>query len=87
LASSRLEIGVITLGEFLSDARLGQKISARQRVHEIVDAARLADEAGLEVFGVGEHHSLDFVVLAGWGCLPVNGPCATAGYPAPKSRM
>jgi hypothetical protein len=34
-----LEIGVITLGEFLSDPRVGKKISARQRVREIVDAA------------------------------------------------
>jgi probable LLM family oxidoreductase len=29
-----------------------------------VAAARLADEAGLDVFGVGEHHALDFVVSA-----------------------
>jgi probable LLM family oxidoreductase len=57
-----IEIGVVTLGEFLSDARVGKKISAAQRLQEIVDAARLADEAGLDVFGVGEHHSLDFVV-------------------------
>jgi alkanesulfonate monooxygenase SsuD/methylene tetrahydromethanopterin reductase-like flavin-dependent oxidoreductase (luciferase family) len=57
-----LEIGVITLGEFLSDPRVGKKISAAQRLQEIVDAARLADEASLDVFGIGEHHSLDFVV-------------------------
>ena len=29
---------------------------------DIVEAAKLADEAGLDVFGVGEHHRLDFVV-------------------------
>src|SRR5664279_4717360 len=58
------QIGVITLGEFLSDPQVGKKISAQQRLKEIVDAARLADEAGLDVFGVGEHHSLDFVVSA-----------------------
>ena len=59
-----LQIGVITLGEFLSDPRIGKKISAQQRLKEIVAAARLADEAGLNAFGVGEHHSLDFVVSA-----------------------
>lgn len=59
-----LQIGVITLGEFLSDPRIGKRISAQQRLQEIVAAARLADEAGLDVFGVGEHHSLDFVVSA-----------------------
>lgn len=59
-----MEIGVITLGEFLNDPQNGQKISAQQRIQEIVQAAQLADEAGLDVFGVGEHHSLDFVVSA-----------------------
>src|ERR1035437_8037771 len=59
-----MEIGVITLGEFLNDPQNGQKINAQQRIKEIVDAARLADEAGLDVFGVGEHHALDFVVSA-----------------------
>ena len=61
---SGLEIGVITLGELLSDPRVGKKISVAQRIQEIVDAARLADQAGLGVFGIGEHHSLDFVVSA-----------------------
>jgi probable LLM family oxidoreductase len=59
-----MEIGVITLGEFLNDPQNGRKISAQQRIQEIVQAAQLADEAGLDVFGVGEHHSLDFVVSA-----------------------
>jgi probable LLM family oxidoreductase len=59
-----LQIGVITLGEFLSDPRIGKRISAQQRLKEIVAAARLADEAGLDAFGIGEHHSLDFVVSA-----------------------
>jgi probable LLM family oxidoreductase len=58
------QIGVITLGEFLSDPKVGKKISAQQRLKEIVAAAQLADQAGLDVFGVGEHHSLDFVVSA-----------------------
>ena len=48
-----MEIGVITLGEFLNDPQNGQKISAQQRIQEIVQAAQLADETRLEVFGVG----------------------------------
>ncbi len=38
------EIGVITLGEFLTDPQNSQKISAQQRKQEIIQAARLADE-------------------------------------------
>lgn len=34
----------------------------KQRLREIVDAAILADEAGLDIFGIGEHHTLDFAV-------------------------
>ena len=56
-----METGVITLGELLSDPHLGKKISPRQRLEEILAAAELADQAGLDVFGVGEHHRLDFV--------------------------
>lgn len=57
-----MEIGIISLGEHLSDVQSGQKISPQQRLKEIIAAAKLADEAGLDVFGLGEHHSADFVV-------------------------
>ncbi len=59
-----LEIGVTTLGEHMSDPLTGRMIPAQQRLREIVDAARLTDEAGLDAFAVGEHHSPDFVVSA-----------------------
>jgi probable LLM family oxidoreductase len=59
-----VEIGVITLGELLSDPGVGKKLTPRQRMEEILAAAELADQAGLDVFGVGEHHRLDFVVSA-----------------------
>lgn len=35
-------------------------VTAKERIKEIVQAAKLADEAGLDVFGVGEHHRLDY---------------------------
>ncbi|MDW0118307.1 LLM class flavin-dependent oxidoreductase [Sporosarcina thermotolerans] len=40
----------------------GKSISAGQRMKEIMEAAKLADEAGLDIFGVGEHHRLDYAV-------------------------
>lgn len=58
-----VEIGVYTFGELIPDPQTGRAISARQRLQEIVAAAKLADEAGLDVFGVGEHHRLDMAVL------------------------
>jgi probable LLM family oxidoreductase len=59
-----MEIGVITLGELVSDPAIGRKITPRQRLEEILAAAVMADEGGLDVFGVGEHHRLDFVASA-----------------------
>ena len=58
--SSGIEIGLYTLGDIVMDPLTGKTISAGQRVKEIVEAAKLADEAGLDIFGVGEHHRLDY---------------------------
>ncbi|TJY42842.1 LLM class flavin-dependent oxidoreductase [Cohnella pontilimi] len=62
--NSGIEIGLYTLADLGPDPHTGQTISAKQRVKEIVEAAKLADEAGLDVFGVGEHHRLDYAVSA-----------------------
>jgi probable LLM family oxidoreductase len=59
-----LEIGLYTLGDISSDPVKGQPISASQRMKEIIEAAKLADEAGLDVFGIGEHHRLDYATSA-----------------------
>ncbi|MDT3427635.1 putative LLM family oxidoreductase [Paenibacillus forsythiae] len=56
------EFGVYTLGDIVPDPATGQAVSPHQRLRDIVAAAKLADEAGLDVFGVGEHHRLDFAV-------------------------
>ena len=53
-----MEIGVFTF----ADVRPGE--SAEQRLREVVAEAELADEVGLEVFGVGEHHRPDYAVSA-----------------------
>ncbi|WP_156291571.1 LLM class flavin-dependent oxidoreductase [Oceanobacillus salinisoli] len=56
------EIGIYTLGDIVADPYTGKSNNAKQRIHEIIDAAKLADEAGLDIFGVGEHHRLDYAV-------------------------
>ncbi|MCM3571157.1 LLM class flavin-dependent oxidoreductase [Neobacillus mesonae] len=55
-----IEIGIYTLADIGPDPLTGKTISAQERVKEIIQAAKLADEAGLDVFGVGEHHRLDY---------------------------
>lgn len=56
------EIGIYTLADIGPDPLTGYTVSAKQRVKDIIKAAQLADEAGLDVFGVGEHHRLDYAV-------------------------
>lgn len=59
-----IEIGIYTLGDICPDPHTGKVIHSGQRVKEIIEAAKLADEAELDVFGVGEHHRLDYAVSA-----------------------
>jgi hypothetical protein len=33
-------------------------------LHDTIEQIRLADEVGLDVFGVGEHHRSDFIASA-----------------------
>jgi probable LLM family oxidoreductase len=58
--SIEFEFGIYSLGELIPGPS-GQTISSSKRIEEIIAAAKLADEAGLDLFGIGEHHRLDFV--------------------------
>lgn len=56
------EYGLISLADHLDDPTSGRHISQRQRLCEIVDQAVLAEEAGFDVFGVGEHHFGNYIL-------------------------
>lgn len=55
-----MEIGISTFVETTPDVRTGEVISHAQRIREVVEEIILADQVGLDVFGVGEHHRKDF---------------------------
>jgi probable LLM family oxidoreductase len=55
------EIGVFTFGELTRDAA-GAHAPAARRLADVLEWARVADQAGLDVFGVGEHHREDFAI-------------------------
>lgn len=42
----------------------GEKISPAERLRNLIETIELADQVGLDVFGVGEHHRPDFVASA-----------------------
>ncbi|MFJ2263704.1 LLM class flavin-dependent oxidoreductase [Streptomyces sp. NPDC087844] len=53
---TEVELGVFSLTDIVPGA------TSAQRVRDIVDAGVFADQAGLDVFGVGEHHTPRFAV-------------------------
>ncbi|TDL75299.1 LLM class flavin-dependent oxidoreductase [Rhodococcus qingshengii] len=55
-----IEIGIYTLADIGPDPLTNKTITPKQRMKEMIQAAKIADEAGLDVFGVGEHHRLDY---------------------------
>ncbi len=59
-----MELGIYTFAETTPDPRTGRAISAEQRLRDLLEEIELADQVGLDVFGVGEHHRPDFVVSA-----------------------
>src|SRR5690554_3623271 len=62
--SKGLEFGLYTLGDHLPNPYTGERISEQQRLQEIVEMARLAEQAGMDVFVVGESHQ-DYFVTQG----------------------
>jgi len=55
-----MEIGVSSFVETVPDVHTGELISHAQRLREVVEEIVLADQVGLDVFGVGEHHRQDY---------------------------
>lgn len=59
-----MEIGVTTFVETTPDVETGQVTSHAERIREVVEEIVLADQVGLDVFGVGEHHRVDYACSA-----------------------
>ncbi len=55
-----MEIGISTFVETTPDVKTGKVISHAERLREVVEEIVLADEVGLDIYGVGEHHREDF---------------------------
>jgi alkanesulfonate monooxygenase SsuD/methylene tetrahydromethanopterin reductase-like flavin-dependent oxidoreductase (luciferase family) len=59
-----MELGIMTFSDIRADVRTGETLSIRQRLRDLVDQARLADQAGIEVIALGEHHRREFTLSA-----------------------
>ncbi len=59
-----MEFGIYTFVDHTPDPVTGEKITAAQRHANLLEEAELADQLGLDMFGVGEHHREDFIASA-----------------------
>lgn len=59
-----MELGIGMFGDLSFDPRTGKPRHAGLKLQEILEQIKLADEVGLDVFGLGEHHRPDYAVSA-----------------------
>ncbi len=59
-----MELGLYTFGDVGTDPVTGARIDPSQRLRHLVEEIELADQVGLDVFGLGEHHRPDYAVSA-----------------------
>jgi probable LLM family oxidoreductase len=57
-----MELGIFSFGDIHPNPVTGERTSPEQRMADLLERARLADEVGLHYFGIGEHHRPDYAV-------------------------
>ena len=56
-----MQIGVDSFGAVISDPATRITLRPVQRIQNLLEEIVLADQVGLDVFGIGEHHRSEFV--------------------------
>ncbi|MEZ0172247.1 LLM class flavin-dependent oxidoreductase [Microvirga sp. TS319] len=59
-----MEIGLYTFGDMGADPVTGHRIGPAERLRNLVEEIVHADQVGLDVFGLGEHHRPDYAISA-----------------------
>jgi probable LLM family oxidoreductase len=59
-----MELSLYTFAEVTPDPSSGKMISAQQRLTDLMEEIQLAEQVGLDVYAIGEHHRPDFAVSA-----------------------
>ena len=59
-----MEIGLYTFAELTPHPVTGETVGVRERLRDLIEEAELAEQVGLDVYAVGEHHRPDFASSA-----------------------
>jgi len=57
-----MELGIYTFAETTPDSVTGRTISPAERLRNLMEEIELADQLGLDVYGIGEHHRPEYAV-------------------------
>jgi probable LLM family oxidoreductase len=72
-----MELGIYTFAEMTPDPQTGRTLPPDARLRNLLEEIELADQLGLDVFGVGEHHRPEFAVSS---------PAVVLGAAAARTR-
>lgn len=59
-----MELGLYTFADVQPEGVSGKAMHTHQRIKNLMEEIQLADQVGLDVFGIGEHHRADYAVSA-----------------------
>lgn len=59
-----MELGLYTFADVNPDPALNKGVEAARRLNNLIEEIELADQVGLDVFGLGEHHRPDYAASA-----------------------
>ena len=56
-----MQFGIFTIADITPDPMTGKVPTENERLKNMVEMGRLAEQVGLDVFAIGEHHNPPFV--------------------------
>ncbi|MEU4405363.1 CE1758 family FMN-dependent luciferase-like monooxygenase [Streptosporangium sp. NPDC023963] len=56
-----MQIGIFGVGDVVGDPVTGHPVTERERIKAVLEYAELAEQVGLDVFAIGEHHNPPFM--------------------------
>ncbi|MFT4203712.1 MAG: LLM class flavin-dependent oxidoreductase [Chitinophagaceae bacterium] len=59
-----MEIGIGMFGDMADNLKTGERMTAQKRLNELLQQIQLADQVGLDVVSIGEHHRPDYAVAS-----------------------
>ena len=59
-----MEFGLYSLGDHMMNPLTGKRQTAQERINELIEMSKLAEQAGIDVFSVGESHQTYFTSQA-----------------------